>query len=71
VGAAGVPIIVTRSAYLADTHIDAALPVGPGLHERQGWQPMLGVRNDSRARVGLEDLEAWRQRTQCASMRRG
>jgi hypothetical protein len=61
-----VPIIVTRSAYLADTHIDAALAVGPGLHERQGWQPMLGVRNDSPARVGLEDLEAWRQRTQRA-----
>lgn len=57
--AAGVPVIVTRSAYFADAHIDAALAVGPGLHERRGWQPTLRVPSDPRVTVGLEDLEAW------------
>jgi len=65
--AAGVPVIVARSAYFADAHIDAALAVGPGLHERRGWQPMLRVQNDSRAMVGLEDLEAWWRHTQSAA----
>jgi HAD superfamily hydrolase (TIGR01509 family) len=57
--AAGVPVVVARSAYFADAHIDAALAVGPGLHERRGWQPAPPVRQDSGAMVRLEDLEAW------------
>jgi HAD superfamily hydrolase (TIGR01509 family) len=57
--AAGVPVVVARSAYFADAHIDAALAVGPGLHERRGWQPTMRVPSDSRVTVGLEDLEAW------------
>jgi HAD superfamily hydrolase (TIGR01509 family) len=62
--AAGVPVIVARSAYFADAHIDAALAVGPGLHERRGWQPPLRVQHESGATVGLEDLEAWWRLTQ-------
>jgi beta-phosphoglucomutase-like phosphatase (HAD superfamily) len=57
--AAGVPVVVARSAYFANAHIDGALAVGPGLHERQGWQPTLSVQSDSRAMVALADLEAW------------
>jgi phosphoglycolate phosphatase-like HAD superfamily hydrolase len=37
----------------------AALAVGPGLHQRQGWQPALQAQSTSREMVGLEDLEAW------------
>jgi len=62
--AAGVPVIVARSSYFADAHIDAALAVGPGLHERRGWQPTLRVQHDSGEMVGLEDLEAWWRLTQ-------
>jgi HAD superfamily hydrolase (TIGR01509 family) len=65
--AAGVPVIVALSTYFADTHIEGALAVGPGLHERQGWQPGLRVQNDSRETVGLADLEAWWRRTRSAA----
>jgi HAD superfamily hydrolase (TIGR01509 family) len=65
--AAGVPVIVARSVYFASTHIAGALAVGPGLHERQGWQPTLRVPNDSREMVGLKDLEAWWRLSQSAA----
>ena len=57
--AAGVPVIVARSAYFASAHIEGILAIGPGLHERQGWEPALPVQDDSPGTVGLEDLEAW------------
>ncbi len=60
--AAGVPVIVARSTYFAATPIAAALAVGPGLHQRQGWQPALQAQSTSREMVGLEDLEAWWRR---------
>jgi HAD superfamily hydrolase (TIGR01509 family) len=65
--AAGVPVIVARSAYFAGAHIDGALAVGPGLHERRGWQPTLRVQKGSRAMVGLADLEAWWRLEQSAA----
>jgi HAD superfamily hydrolase (TIGR01509 family) len=65
--AAGVPVIVARSVYFAGTHIDAALAVGPGLHERRGWQPSLCVQHDSRETVGLEDLGVWWRLSQRAA----
>jgi len=57
--AAGVPVIVARSAYFASAHIEGVLAIGPGLHERQGWEPSLPMQDDSPGTVGLEDLEAW------------
>ena len=65
--AAGVPVIVARSVYFADAHIDAALAVGPGLRERRGWQPLLRVEDDSRVTIGLDDLEAWWRLAQSAA----
>jgi HAD superfamily hydrolase (TIGR01509 family) len=59
--AAGVPVIVARSAYFAGANIDGALAVGPGLNTRQGWQPALRHSDDSQRMVGLEDLEWWWQ----------
>jgi HAD superfamily hydrolase (TIGR01509 family) len=57
--AAGVPVVVARSSYFADAQAAGAMASGPGLHERQGWQPTLSVRHHSREMVGLQDLEAW------------
>lgn len=57
--AAGVPVIVARSAYFAGAPIAGVLAVGPGLHERRKWQPALSVKHDSMSTVGLADLEAW------------
>ena len=55
--AAGMPVVVTRSAYFADAAIDGAVAIGPGLHVRSGWRPALRPGPD--ARVGLDDIEAW------------
>jgi HAD superfamily hydrolase (TIGR01509 family) len=63
---AGVPVIVARSSYFAGTPIAAALAVGPGLHERHGWQPALQQQSDSPKTVGLKDLHAWWRLTQRA-----
>lgn len=58
--AAGVPVVVARSAYFADAPIHDAAAVGPGLQVRQGWQPALRPASDGRDGVGLEDLVRWR-----------
>lgn len=57
--AAGVPVVVARSAYFADARIDGAIAVGPGLDVRAGWQPALQPSDDARQTIGLSDLQAW------------
>lgn len=57
---AGVPVIVTRSAYFADDGIGQAVAVGPGLHTRRGWQPTAAVNDDGP--VTLDDLVDWHAR---------
>ena len=54
--AAGVPVIVTPSAYFPRVDAEGAVAVGPGLHDRQGWSPaaLAGT-----GRVTLADLCAW------------
>jgi HAD superfamily hydrolase (TIGR01509 family) len=55
--AAGIPVIVTRSHYFAHASIDDAIAIGPGLHQRAGWQPALPGPADGP--VVLEDLCHW------------
>jgi HAD superfamily hydrolase (TIGR01509 family) len=57
--AAGMPVVLTRSRYFADAAIHGAIAVGPGLHERRGWEPGVVGRGDPDARIGLADLESW------------
>lgn len=59
--AAGVPVVVTRSAYFADAPIDGAVAIGDGLHERAGWRPASGAtpREATSRRVGLDALRDW------------
>ena len=60
--AAGIAVVVTRSAYFATSPIEGALAIGPGLHDWRGWQPALPARPGgagSAAGVGLDDLRAW------------
>ncbi len=61
--AAGIPVVVTRSAYFAEATIEGAIAIGPGLHERRGWRPALPA--DSRGSVGLADIETWRAQMDC------
>jgi HAD superfamily hydrolase (TIGR01509 family) len=55
--AAGIPVIVTRSHYFANAPIDDAIAIGPGLHQRAGWQPALP--GPAGGPVVLEDLRSW------------
>jgi HAD superfamily hydrolase (TIGR01509 family) len=58
--AAGVQVIVTRSAYFAEAPIEGALAVGPGLHDRTGWRPSLASGPAQCGTVDLDDIAAWR-----------
>ncbi len=58
--AAGIPVIVTRSAYFERSTVEGALAIGPGLHTRCGWQPALRASAGDHQPVGLDDIEAWR-----------
>jgi HAD superfamily hydrolase (TIGR01509 family) len=59
--AAGVPVVVTRSAYFARSTVEGALASGPGLDQRAGWQPGWPGATSS-APIGLDDLIAWHRR---------
>ena len=56
-GAAGIPVIVTRSHYFADAPVDSALAVGPSLGTRSGWRPMPAA--GAGPRIDLDDLRRW------------
>jgi HAD superfamily hydrolase (TIGR01509 family) len=58
--AAGIAVIVTRSAYFADADVEGATAVGPGLGGRRGWEPSPSARSAAGdARVSLEDIAHW------------
>jgi len=54
--AAGVPVIVTRSHFFAQSKSEGALAVGPSLGQIAGWRPAV----DARAtRIGLDQIIRW------------
>jgi HAD superfamily hydrolase (TIGR01509 family) len=55
--AAGLQVVLTRSAYFAEADATAATAVGPGLDDASGWRP--AVRDPARRRVRLSDLSSW------------
>jgi HAD superfamily hydrolase (TIGR01509 family) len=63
--AASIPVVVTRSAFFAETPIEGAIAIGPGLHDRRGWLPALPATSDPAQCVDLDDIERW-----CAQMAR-
>ena len=65
--AAGLPVLVTRSAYFADASIDEAIAIGPGLHARAGWRPDALAAARPERRVGLDDIEDWLARSEVVS----
>lgn len=60
--AAGVPVIVTRSAYFSNDHVSGAMAVGPGLHTCRGWHPepdgAVG-HGSGDAGIRLDNIVAW------------
>lgn len=57
--AAGIPVVVTRSAYFTASEFGETLAVGPGLHDVAGWQPAVRVKPTANRPVGLDDIAAW------------
>lgn len=60
--AAGVPVVVTRSAYFQADPTEGAVAVGPGLHTRAGWCPAPATAAAADRRITLDDLAAWQAR---------
>ncbi|MEO5696726.1 MAG: HAD-IA family hydrolase, partial [Burkholderiaceae bacterium] len=65
--AAEIPVIVTRSVYFADATIEGAIAIGPGLHQREGWNPALRTGKGEPAGVGLDDIQDWRAQMETVS----
>ncbi|MEO8040626.1 MAG: HAD-IA family hydrolase [Betaproteobacteria bacterium] len=61
--AAGIPVIVTRSAYFVDAKFEGALAVGPGFDSRRYWQPPTRATNAGDDPVRLADIENWHARS--------
>lgn len=57
--AAGIPVVVTRSAYFSDAVMDGVIAIGPGLHDRRGWQPVLREQSPFPGQVTLADIGLW------------
>ena len=58
--AAGVSVVVTRSAYFADAPVSGALATGPGLHSAEGWQsPANRAASGVAGRIDLAQLRRW------------
>ena len=62
--AAGVQVVVTRSVFFADAPVEDCLAIGPGFHDRTGWQPAL---RGPQGLVRLQDLLTWRQAAESVS----
>lgn len=54
-----IPVIVTRSAYFADSVFDDVLAIGPGLDQRRGWQPGLPSSAANDEPLSLDDIAGW------------
>lgn len=57
--AAGVPVIVARSAYFADAPVRGAVAVGEALDRPATWRPPAGTRATRAERIGLDAIRAW------------
>jgi beta-phosphoglucomutase-like phosphatase (HAD superfamily) len=56
---AGIPVVVTRSVYFAQTPIEGAAAIGPGLHTRRDWTPAPRPFAGGDDRIALDDFAAW------------
>lgn len=57
--AAGIPVVVTQSAYFGGATIEGAVAIGPGLETRDGWRPSLRASRAAGEGVDLDDIRAW------------
>jgi HAD superfamily hydrolase (TIGR01509 family) len=58
-GAAGVPVLITRSRYFASLPHDEAIAVGPSLGCLTGWRPAIDASHAPANRVGLTQIRQW------------
>ncbi len=62
--AAGLAVLVTRSAFFETDPVAGALAIGPGLHDRRGWRPALHRGGRPTWRVDLDDIAGWIERAE-------
>ena len=67
--AAGVPVVVTQSRYFELAAFDAVMAIGPGLHTRQGWRPVLTGTADALQVLRLADIRSWHAQFNGAEVR--
>lgn len=65
--AADVPVVVTRSAYFGRCAVEGAIAIGPGLGQREGWQPAAAGGDGAAGRITLDDLADWHGRMELVS----
>ena len=67
--AAELPVLVTHSTYFKGSTLEDAIAIGPGLHMRRGWRPVMGERagQSPDARVSLDDVVSWHARAESIS----
>ncbi len=59
--AADIPVVVTRSVYFSHAAIEGAIAIGPGLGQREGWQPAASSPGSTEG-IGLDDIIGWHHR---------
>jgi HAD superfamily hydrolase (TIGR01509 family) len=64
--AAGIPVVITRSRYFADADFQDVAAIGPGLHQREGWQPQVDRPATGARGILLEDIGRWAAPTRAA-----
>ncbi|MEP6502995.1 MAG: HAD-IA family hydrolase [Betaproteobacteria bacterium] len=57
--AADLAVVLTRSSYFQHDDIHGAVAVGPGLHQRRGWEPGVETCGLSNGQIGLADIDHW------------
>jgi len=57
--AVDIAVVLTRSSYFEHAPIHGAVAAGPGLHQRQGWEPSVEPGDDGDGPIGLADIDRW------------
>ena len=62
---ADIPVLVTRSAFFANSTVEGAIAIGPGFHQRTGWAP--SPEGLGEGLITLDDIAEWHSRMELVS----
>ena len=64
--AVDMPVVLTRSNYFADSTFHGVAAIGPGLHQRAGWEPDVDCNEAGPGGIVLADIDRWVARARAA-----